>query len=62
MSLQYKFGAHQFLWKSHWTDDDLGILDTARGVSQNLCPNPEPFVREGLQFLRHCIQQAGETR
>ena len=27
-SLQVKFGAHQFLWKSHWTDSDLGILDT----------------------------------
>jgi hypothetical protein len=21
----YRFGAHQFLWKSHWTDNDLGI-------------------------------------
>ncbi len=37
-------------------------LGYARGVFQNLCPNPEPFVREGLTFLRHCIQQAGETR
>jgi len=26
---QIKFGAHQFLWKSHWTNDDLGILDAA---------------------------------
>jgi D-psicose/D-tagatose/L-ribulose 3-epimerase len=29
---KYKFGAHQFLWKSHWTDDDLGILDAAHGL------------------------------
>ena len=28
----FKFGAHQFLWTSHWTDADLGILDTARGL------------------------------
>jgi len=24
------FGAHQFLWKSHWTDDDLDLLERAR--------------------------------
>jgi len=29
---KFQFGAHQFLWKSHWTDDDLGILDQARAL------------------------------
>lgn len=29
---EFKFGAHQFLWKSHWTDGDAGILDRARGL------------------------------
>lgn len=32
----FKFGAHQFLWKSHWTDADLGILDTARELGCTL--------------------------
>jgi D-psicose/D-tagatose/L-ribulose 3-epimerase len=27
---RFKFGAHNFLWKSHWTDADVGILDTVR--------------------------------
>jgi D-psicose/D-tagatose/L-ribulose 3-epimerase len=26
------FGAHQFLWKQYWTDEDLGILDRARAL------------------------------
>jgi D-psicose/D-tagatose/L-ribulose 3-epimerase len=26
----YKYGAHQFLWVEHWTDDCLYILDEAR--------------------------------
>ena len=26
----YKYGAHQFLWVEHWTDDCLHILDEAR--------------------------------
>ena len=25
-SNRFKLGAHQFLWKSPWTDDDLSIL------------------------------------
>ena len=29
---QVKFGAHQFLWKSHWTDHDLAILDAAHAL------------------------------
>ena len=33
---QFKFGAHQFLWKSHWTDADLPILDAARALGLTL--------------------------
>ena len=29
---KFLFGAHQFLWKQHWTDDDLEILDGARAL------------------------------
>ncbi len=32
----YRFGAHQFLWKSHFTDDDLGVLDRARELGCTL--------------------------
>ena len=34
--VDFKFGAHQFLWKSHWTDCDLGILDQARSLGLTL--------------------------
>ena len=27
---KFKFGAHQFLWKSHWTDQDIEILERVR--------------------------------
>ncbi len=33
---EFRFGAHQFLWKSHWTDDDLVILDRARALGLTL--------------------------
>lgn len=34
--MSFKFGAHQFLWKSHWTDADAGILDRARALGLTL--------------------------
>jgi D-psicose/D-tagatose/L-ribulose 3-epimerase len=34
--MNFKFGAHQFLWKSHWTDADAGILDRARELGLTL--------------------------
>jgi len=34
--MNVKFGAHQFLWKSHWTDADAGILDRARALGLTL--------------------------
>jgi D-psicose/D-tagatose/L-ribulose 3-epimerase len=33
---KYRFGAHQFMWKSHWTDADLSILDTVSGLGLSL--------------------------
>lgn len=33
---KYLFGAHQFLWKKYWTDDDLGILDQARTLGLSI--------------------------
>ena len=29
---RYRFGAHQFLWKSHWTDADIFILDRIKAL------------------------------
>ena len=34
--MNFKFGAHQFLWKSHWTDHDARILDQARALGLTL--------------------------
>jgi D-psicose/D-tagatose/L-ribulose 3-epimerase len=34
--MNFKFGAHQFLWKSHWTDGDASILDQARSLGLTL--------------------------
>jgi D-psicose/D-tagatose/L-ribulose 3-epimerase len=30
--ISYKYGAHQFLWVEHWTDDCLYILDEAQAL------------------------------
>jgi D-psicose/D-tagatose/L-ribulose 3-epimerase len=32
----FKLGAHQFLWKSSWTDADAGILDRAQALGLTL--------------------------
>ncbi|MEI6782685.1 MAG: hypothetical protein WCQ21_17385 [Verrucomicrobiota bacterium] len=32
----FKFGAHQFLWKSLWTDADAGILNRAHALGLTL--------------------------
>jgi D-psicose/D-tagatose/L-ribulose 3-epimerase len=44
-----KFGAHQFLWKSHWTDGDLPILDTVRRLGLTLF---EVSIGDDVQFDR----------
>ena len=45
----FKFGAHQFLWKSHWTDSDLSILDQARALG---CTLFEISLGDDVQFDR----------
>jgi D-psicose/D-tagatose/L-ribulose 3-epimerase len=45
----FKIGAHQFLWKSRWTDGDLGILDTARQLG---CTLFEISLGDDIHFHR----------
>ena len=45
----FKFGAHQMLWKSHWTDADLPILDAARALGLSLF---EISLGDDVQFDR----------
>jgi D-psicose/D-tagatose/L-ribulose 3-epimerase len=35
-SWKYRFGAHQFIWKERWTNEDLGILDRAEALGLRL--------------------------
>jgi D-psicose/D-tagatose/L-ribulose 3-epimerase len=55
---EFKFGAHQFLWKSHWTDGDLGILDTVRGLG---CTLFEVSVGDDVQFDRALLRRHAEA-
>jgi hypothetical protein len=52
-----KFGAHQFIWKSHWTDGDLHILDTVRwlGLGQF-----EVSLGDDVQFDRRRLRKKAE--
>ena len=55
---RFKFGAHQFLWKSHWTDDDAGILDTARALGLTLF---EIALGDDVQFDRQRVRRQAES-
>ena len=46
---EFKLGVHQFLWKSHWTNEDLSILDTARSLG---CALFEVSLGDDVQFDR----------
>jgi len=35
-----------------------GDFGFSRGIFQDLCPDPEAFVRQGLNFLSQCAQKA----
>ena len=35
-TFEAKFGAHQFMWKSHWTNEDLAILDSVKSLGLSL--------------------------
>jgi D-psicose/D-tagatose/L-ribulose 3-epimerase len=54
----FKFGAHQFMWKSHWTDGDLGILDTVRGLG---CTLFEVSFGDDVQFDRPRLRRHAEA-
>ena len=45
-----KFGAHQFIWKSHWTDGDLHILDTVRSLGLRLVDREPLDVQNRAHF------------
>jgi len=53
-----KFGAHQFLWRSHWTDADLGILDTARELG---CTLFEVSLGYDVRFDRPRLRRHAES-
>lgn len=55
---QFKFGAHQLLWKSHWTDDDLHILDTVRELG---CTLFEVSVGDDAHFDRSRLRRHAES-
>jgi D-psicose/D-tagatose/L-ribulose 3-epimerase len=55
---QFKFGAHQFIWKSHWTDGDLKILDTARSLGLTLF---EISLGDDVRFSRACLRRHAES-
>lgn len=52
--MNFKFGAHQFLWKSHWTDGDLQILDTARRLG---CELFEVSLGDDVRFDRRRLRR-----
>ena len=58
MTDRFKFGAHQFLWKSHWTDADLPILDAARSFGLTLL---EISLGDDVQFDRARVRRHAQA-
>ena len=57
---KFKFGAHQFLWKSHWTDEDLCILDVVCELGLSAFEvSLGDDVRFDRQRLRHHAEALG---
>jgi D-psicose/D-tagatose/L-ribulose 3-epimerase len=56
--VEFKFGAHQFLWKSHWTDRDWGILDQARSLGLTLF---EISLGDDVEFDRARLRRHAES-
>jgi D-psicose/D-tagatose/L-ribulose 3-epimerase len=54
----YKVGAHQFLWKGHWTDADLAILDNARELA---CALFEISLGDDVQFDRRRLGRHADS-
>lgn len=55
---KFKYGAHQFLWKSYWTDDDAAILDAARALGLNLF---EIALGDDVRFDRRRLRRQAES-
>ncbi len=55
---RFLYGAHQFLWKSHWTDGDAGILDLARGLG---CTLFEISLGDDVRFDRRRLRRHAES-
>ena len=58
MMNHYKYGAHQFLWKSHWTDADRPILDAARALGVTLL---EISLGDDVQFDRARVRRHAQA-
>ncbi len=58
MTDKFCFGAHQFLWKSHWTDGDLGILDAARNAG---CTIFEISLGDDVKFNSGLLRRHAEN-
>ncbi|BBE20410.1 mannitol-1-phosphate 5-dehydrogenase [Aquipluma nitroreducens] len=56
--MEYKYGVHQFLWKAHWTDNDLPILDSA---SQMGCTLFELSLGDDVKFNRNRLRKHAES-
>lgn len=54
----YLFGAHQFLWKSHWTDGDLRLLDQAKSLGLNLL---EVSLGDDVSFDRVLVRRHAQS-
>ncbi len=54
ITAKFKFGAHQFLWKSHWTDRDLNILDQAHALGLTLL---EISLGDDVHFNRASVRR-----
>jgi len=53
-----QFGAHQFLWKSHWTDEDVQILDRVRELG---CTLFEVSLGDDVSFDRAGLRRHSEA-
>ncbi|MEK6795772.1 MAG: sugar phosphate isomerase/epimerase family protein [Spirochaetota bacterium] len=53
----YRFGAHQFLWKERWTDDDLPILDAVASLDLSLF---EISIGDDISFDRTRVRRHAE--
>ena len=58
ITTKFKFGAHQFLWKSHWTDGELHILDQAHALGLTLL---EISLGDDVQFDRARVCRHAEA-